>query len=147
MVNLVIGEKLFRLVLSTILGGLIGFERERNNRPAGLRTHTLVAISGCMAILVNYEVMMVFGQHTTLDPGRMGAYVISGIGFLGGGTILKEGNSVKGLTTAASLWASAMVGLAIGIGLYEVAIFSVILIIFVLYVVNKLEWRYRQRFR
>ncbi|WP_105614495.1 MgtC/SapB family protein [Vallitalea okinawensis] len=139
--SLTLVDAITRLLLAFILGGIIGWERENTNRPAGFRTHILVATSGCLAMIVNYEMFETFGGLTNMDPGRMGSYVISGIGFLGAGTIIREGASVKGLTTAASLWASAMLGLACGAGLYEISILVTLLIIFTLLVMNKVEHR------
>ncbi|MBP3411823.1 MAG: MgtC/SapB family protein [Oscillospiraceae bacterium] len=110
---------IFRLVAAIILGGVIGFERGRKNRPAGLRTNMLVCIGACIVMLTNQYIYQATG---TGDPVRMGAQVVSGIGFLGAGTIIVTShNRIKGLTTAASLWTAACVGLALGVGLYEVA--------------------------
>lgn len=109
-------DMLFRLALATVLGGIIGYERESSQHSAGLRTHILVSVSSA---LIGVGSLMLFHQYhgiTTMDPLRVGAQVISGIGFLGAGTILKHGSSVKGLTTAASLWGMAAVGLFTGLG-------------------------------
>lgn len=109
-----------RILLSIFIGGLIGLERELKNRPAGLRTYMIVSLGACLIMLTNQYVYQVFD---TGDPVRMGAQVISGIGFLGAGTIMvTRRNQIKGLTTAAGLWTAAGVGLAIGIGFYEAAI-------------------------
>ena len=109
-----------RMLSAIILGGMIGLERGMKNRPAGLRTYMLVCTGSCLIMLTNQFIFQVFG---TGDPVRMGAQVVSGIGFLGGGTIIVTRHSrIKGLTTAAGLWASAAVGLALGIGFYEAAI-------------------------
>ena len=111
---------LVRILLSVLIGGLIGMERELKSRPAGLRTYMVVCLGACLIMLTNQYVFQIFG---TGDPVRMGAQVISGIGFLGAGTIMvTRRNQVKGLTTAAGLWTAAGVGLAIGIGFYEAAI-------------------------
>lgn len=109
-----------RLLAAVILGGIIGFERGRKNRPAGLRTNMLVCIGACIVMMTN---QYIYQAYQTGDPVRMGAQVVSGIGFLGAGTIIVTShNRIKGLTTAASLWTAACVGLALGIGLYEVAL-------------------------
>lgn len=109
-----------RILAAVILGGIIGLERGLRNRPAGLRTNMLVCIGACMVMITNQYIHQIYG---TGDPVRMGAQVVSGIGFLGAGTIIVTAhNRIKGLTTAASLWAAACVGLAIGIGFYEVAV-------------------------
>ncbi len=109
-----------RVLTALVIGGLIGMERGMKNRPAGLRTYMLVCTGSCLIMLTNQYIFQVFG---TGDPVRMGAQVVSGIGFLGGGTIIVTRRSrIKGLTTAAGLWSSAAVGLALGIGFYEAAI-------------------------
>ncbi len=130
-----------RLLMSFGLGALIGFERmfTATNRPAGLRTHILVAISACLAMLINYQIFDTFADYSNMDPGRMGSYVISGIGFLGAGTIIKEGANVKGLTTAASVWSCAMIGLACGAGLYLLSIMATLCIVFTLLIINMFE--------
>lgn len=127
-------EIILRLVLSTILGGVIGFEREVGNRPAGLRTHILVSIGAALIMLVS---KYAFGNNA--DPGRLAAQVVSGIGFLGAGTILRTGNTVQGLTTAASLWVCAGLGLAIGAGFYLGAVSSTILVLLSLVILGKIE--------
>lgn len=111
---------LIRILAAFALGGIIGMERGMKNRPAGLRTYMLVCVGSCLIMLTNQYIYQVFD---TGDPVRMGAQVVSGIGFLGAGTIIVTShNQIKGLTTAAGLWASACIGLAIGIGLYEIAV-------------------------
>ena len=109
-----------RIVTAVVIGGLLGLERGLKNRPAGLRTYMLVCTGACLIMLTNQYIYQVFGSG---DPVRMGAQVVSGIGFLGGGTIIVTRRSrIKGLTTAAGLWAAAAVGLALGIGFYEAAV-------------------------
>jgi putative Mg2+ transporter-C (MgtC) family protein len=111
-----------RLTLAIICGGLIGYDRGKKRRPAGFRTHILVCIGSALVMITSQYITDVMG-YVSSDPTRLGAQVISGIGFLGAGTILITGKQqVKGLTTAAGLWASACMGLAIGIGFYEGAI-------------------------
>jgi len=128
---------LIRLLLSLILGGIIGFERGKSGRPAGLRTHILVCLGSTMAMMTNQYIYQQFGIS---DPTRIAAQVISGIGFLGAGTILVTGKyQVKGLTTAAGLWATACMGLAIGIGFYKAAIMSCLLICFVTVILHRLD--------
>ena len=114
-----------RFVLAVIMGGLIGVERESKRRPAGFRTHILVCLGAALVMCTNQYMSDIYGS----DPTRLGAQVISGIGFLGAGTIIVTRQQVKGLTTAASLWASACMGLAIGCGLYEAAIIAFVLIV------------------
>lgn len=120
-------ELVLRLLLSAVLGGLIGMEREVNNRPAGLRTHVLVSLGSCLIMLIS---MYGFGQNG--DPARLAAQVVSGIGFLGAGTILRNGNNIKGLTTAASLWVSGCIGLAIGNGYYIGGLAAAVIVLFTL---------------
>lgn len=128
---------ILRLVLSLLLGGVIGFERGRTGRPAGLRTHILVCLGSTLAIMTN---QYVFQEYGVSDPTRMAAQVISGIGFLGAGTIIVTGrHQVKGLTTAAGLWATACMGLAIGIGFYKAAIVACALIAFATVVLHRLD--------
>ena len=105
-----------RILLAALIGCLIGLERERGNRPAGFRTYTLVSVGACLVMMTN---QYMFSFYQSGDPARLGAQVISGVGFLGAGTILvTRDNRVRGLTTAAALWTSACVGLALGIGFY-----------------------------
>lgn len=117
-------EIVIRLILSAIMGGSIGIEREAHNRPAGLRTHILVSVGSTLIMLVS-----IYGFNGEGDPARLAAQVVSGIGFLGAGTILRTGNSIKGLTTAASLWVCAGIGLAIGAGYYLGGVITVIIVL------------------
>ena len=121
-------EILLRLTVAVILGGLVGIERAGSNHDAGLRTHILVCL-GAAGVMVLSE-----GMHITYggDVGRIGAQVVSGIGFLGAGCILVNGNRIKGLTTAAGLWTTACVGLAVGMGYYFVSATMVALILLVM---------------
>ena len=108
------GEILIRLGLAALLGMIVGFERERQNQPAGLRTHAILAIGSCLAMTVSINLAVQFVPYVPNgDPARLAAQVISGIGFLGAGAILRYGTNVKGLTTATSLWTVAIVGLAV----------------------------------
>ena len=118
---------ILRLTLAVIFGGIIGYGRERERRPAGLRTHILVSIGATLAMITNIYMCKIYNGYT--DPTRLGAQVISGIGFLGAGTIIVTGkNKVRGLTTAAGLWACACMGLAIGAGFYSGAIIGCLFI-------------------
>ncbi|MCT4543761.1 MAG: MgtC/SapB family protein [Vallitalea sp.] len=112
-----------RLVIACLLGGVIGFERENSNRPAGLRTHILVTVGSTLIMLISIN-----GFDGNSDPARLAAQVVSGIGFLGAGTILVQGKSIYGLTTAASLWVCAGIGLAIGTGSYFEAVITVVIV-------------------
>lgn len=126
-----------RLVLAVVLGGIIGFERGKSGRPAGLRTHILVCLGSVLAMMTNQYIFETYGVS---DPTRMAAQVISGIGFLGAGTILVTGrHQVKGLTTAAGLWATACMGLAIGIGFYKAAVAACLMITFATVVLHRFD--------
>lgn len=136
-------ELIARLGVSCILGGLIGLEREGLNRPAGFRTHVLVALGSTLIMLISiYGFRNVSGPH---DPARLAAQVVSGIGFLGAGTIMKEGLSIKGLTTAASLWVVAAIGLASGAGFYVGAVATTIFVYVTLVFFTRLERYYLHR--
>ena len=131
-----------RILMAIVLGGMIGMERGLKNRPAGLRTYMLVCLGACIVMLTNQYVYEAFGVG---DPVRMGAQVVSGIGFLGAGTIIVTArNQIKGLTTAAGLWASACVGLALGIGLYAVSIMASVAIFVILTLLHELDFRMRR---
>lgn len=128
---------LLRLSLAIICAGAIGLERGRKGRTAGFRTHVLVCIGSALTVLTNQYMMQYFGSG---DPARLGAQVINGIGFLGAGTIIVTGrHKVRGLTTAAGLWACACMGLAIGIGFYEAAVAACFLILFVNSVLHRMD--------
>lgn len=130
-------EIILRLFIALIISGLIGFEREIKNHPAGLRTHILVTVGATLIMLVSkYGFGDVTGNH---DAGRLAAQVVSGIGFLGAGTIIMQGNVVRGLTTAASLWTSACIGLAIGAGYYMGGITAAGLVLFTLLILGIVE--------
>jgi putative Mg2+ transporter-C (MgtC) family protein len=118
-------EILERLLIAAALGSLIGFERERLLWAAGIRTHMLVCVGACLFMIVSaYGFSASTSEHVVLDPSRVAAQVVSGIGFLGAGAILARGEVVKGLTTAASIWTVAAIGLASGGGLYFAAAIS-----------------------
>lgn len=131
-----------RIMAALLLGGILGLERGLKNRPAGLRTYMLVCVGACLIMLINQYTYQVFGVG---DPVRMGSQVVSGIGFLGAGTIIVTRRSqIKGLTTAAGLWTAAAVGLAVGIGFYEAAFLGGIIIFVVLTLLHKLDsWMHK----
>ncbi|MFH1305346.1 MAG: MgtC/SapB family protein, partial [Candidatus Omnitrophota bacterium] len=112
---------LLRILLSALLGGLIGMEREIHGHAAGLRTHILVCIGSTLFMMTSITVAMKYSHLGEVDPSRIAAGVVTGIGFLGAGAIIRYGASIRGLTTAASIWAVAAVGLAVGGGMYEAA--------------------------
>lgn len=132
-------EIVVRLVLAILFGGLIGLERESVNKSAGFRTHILVCVGSTLIMLVSLDVFSQFQGKANIDPGRIAAQVVSGIGFLGAGTIMREGISVRGLTTAATLWAVAAIGLAVGIGYYFGAVISTGLVFLTLVYLGKVE--------
>lgn len=131
-------EIIIRLVLSAVMGGLIGIEREVNNRPAGLRTHVLVTVGSALIMLISIDGFS-DAVNRSGDPARLAAQVVSGIGFLGAGTIMRTGTNINGLTTAASLWVSAGLGLAIGSGYYMGAIVTGIIVMITLMTLGSLE--------
>lgn len=129
---------IIRLLLSVICGGLIGIERGRKGQAAGCRTHMLVCIASALVMMTNIFIVEEYSPNS--DPTRIGAQVVSGIGFLGAGTIIVTSkNQIRGLTTAAGLWASACMGLAIGVGFYELAIIGNIFIFLVIAIINKFD--------
>lgn len=138
-----------RLLIATIFGGIIGWEREFKSRPAGLRTHILVCVGAAIIAIIQKEIMLeslkIGLEYPELsgiirsDPARLICQVVSGIGFLGAGTIVFTKNSVHGLTTAASLWSTAALGLATGMGYYQVALVGIVIIFFALTVVKKIQ--------
>ncbi len=137
-------EAALRLLLAAILGGLIGVERESSSSRAGLRTHALVSVASALIMIVsNYGFMSVLSVgKIVLDPSRVAAQVVSGVGFLGAGIIIFRRNTVRGLTTAASIWAVAAIGLACGCGLYISAISATLIIWLILAVLKILEQKY-----
>jgi putative Mg2+ transporter-C (MgtC) family protein len=133
-----------RLVLALFLGGLIGFEREVSSHAAGLRTHILVCVGSALVMLLSMYGFSAFVNEVNvrIDPSRLAAQVISGIGFLGAGTIIFNGRSITGLTTAASLWVVAGIGLAIGAGFYYPAVLACFMVLISLWILNKVEHKY-----
>jgi putative Mg2+ transporter-C (MgtC) family protein len=121
-------ELLARLLLAAVLGGAIGAERELNDQPAGLRTHMLLTIGACLFTLIS-----AYGFGRGSDPSRIAAQIVTGIGFLGGGAIVRHGLTVKGVTTAASIWATASVGVAIGAGSYVLGVGGAVLTVATLF--------------
>lgn len=119
-------EQIIRLILAVALGSIVGFEREKAHKPAGLRTHMLVCLGSCLFTLVSLEF--------SLDPARIAAGVVAGIGFIGAGAIIAEKERIVGITTAASLWVTAAIGLAIGAGKYALAITATVLTLLILFV-------------
>ena len=135
-------EVLTRLLIATCLGALIGFERERSKKFAGLRTHALVALGACLLTLLSTQ-SPTLSANSNYDPSRIISNIIVGIGFIGGGAILRSGYKVMGITTAATLWMVAAIGIAAGIGSYEMALMAAAIVYFVLVIFWKLEKKLR----
>lgn len=133
------GTATFRLFLAFLAGMLIGIEREAHSQPAGMRTHILITIGSALAMLLSIYIPQTFIGFQNGDPGRIAAQVVSGIGFLGAGAILRFGVNVRGLTTAASVWTMAMIGLTIGAGMYMISLVALIIILFSLSVMDTFE--------
>ncbi len=133
-----------KLFLAALAGGLVGLEREKHGRPAGLRTNLLVAVGSCVMVIVSEAFYIKYGgfdaQSTLrIDPSRVAAQIVTGVGFLGAGVILKEGPSVRGLTTAASLWTVAGLGMAFGMGFYSLGAIATLLVLVSLTFLKKLD--------
>ncbi|GFE58695.1 MgtC/SapB family protein [Geobacter sp. AOG1] len=139
-------ELLLRLVLSCLFGGLIGLEREVHGRPAGFRTHLLVSLGACLFVLTSIQFYYQYGNLSGagpvgVDPGRVAAQVVTGIGFLGAGAIIRERASIRGLTTAACLWVAAALGVACGVGMYAMATVVTLIALMSLLLLKKVESR------
>ena len=132
---------IFKLMLSLLLGGIVGFERKRKGQVAGARTFALISMGATLAMIVSIYVPQVYLGLKNGDPGRVAAQVITGVGFLGAGAIIQTKGSVRGLTTAAGIWMVAALGLAVGVGLYLIAAISTILILFTLVSLEQYERR------
>ncbi|MBN2429463.1 MAG: MgtC/SapB family protein [Deltaproteobacteria bacterium] len=140
----------FRLLFAAIIGGIIGFEREYHGREAGLRTHSLVCVGACLMMVISESFAVKYGAELSsgilrVDPSRVAAQIVTGIGFLGAGAIIKEGASVRGLTTAAGLWVAAGLGMAVGSGLYFAAAATAVLSLIVLLLLRKVDSRIRKK--
>ncbi len=131
-----------KLSMAWVLGGLIGLERETTKRAAGLRTHILVTVGATLLTILSFDVFEMYSGRATPDPARIAAQIVSGIGFLGAGTILREGPTIRGLTTAASLWVSAAIGMSVGIGAYAPAVYTTLIVLISLIGLRRLETRF-----
>lgn len=132
-------QMIYKLTLAAVLGMLIGFEREYRGKPAGLRTYMLVALGATLFTIMSYASLESDLGSSSFDPSRIASQVVVGIGFIGGGLIFLKGDRMEGLTTAAGLWATAAIGMAVGFGFYIVSIFSTLLVLFVLLALRALE--------
>jgi putative Mg2+ transporter-C (MgtC) family protein len=140
---------LIKIALAALAGGIVGWERELHGRPAGLRTHLLVSVGSCLMMLISEGVFLKYGQlladsSVRIDPGRIAAQVITGIGFLGAGVIIKEGMSVRGLTTAASLWVMSGIGMAFGLGMFAVGLLCTGVVSTVLFFLKKVDYLFKK---
>ncbi|WP_188632480.1 MgtC/SapB family protein [Lentibacillus kapialis] len=139
---------MLRIVIALILSGLIGFERELKNHSAGFRTHILVGVGACLMMLLSlygFDTLIQAYDNIRFDPARIPSYVISGIGFLGAGTIIVNGITIRGLTTAASIWTVAGLGLVVGSGMYAAAVFTTFIILLSLIFLNNFEKLFRRK--
>lgn len=141
--DVTLSNSIFRMFLSMLIGVVIGAERKRKGQIAGIRTFSLITMGACLAMLLSIYVPQEYMGLKNGDPGRIAAQVITGIGFLGGGAMIRAKGSVKGLTTAAGIWISAIIGMAVGVGMYFVAIGSTVLIMVVLVIFDWYEHWYR----
>lgn len=138
---------IIRLIVGAVLGAIVGFERERTGQPAGLRTHIILVVGATLTMTLSINLPIEFKNLTPNgDPSRLAAQVISGIGFLGAGAIFRYGPSVKGLTTATSLWTMAIVGLVVGAGHYTAAVTATLVILVTLALINVVEKRFIDTF-
>lgn len=140
--HITLAQALFKLLLSMLLGAVVGFERKRKGQPAGLRTFSLIALGSTLAMLVSIYVCQEYVGLKNGDPGRIAAQVITGVGFLGAGAIIQMKGSVRGLTTAAGIWMASIIGLAVGVGMYVTSIAATLLILFILVKLESIEHRH-----
>ncbi|MCL2522602.1 MAG: MgtC/SapB family protein [Erysipelotrichales bacterium] len=137
----ILAEILLRLFISFVIGFIIGFEREKNGHPAGLKTHILVCVGATLVMLTS-----IYGFENLSDPSRLAAQVVSGMGFIGAGAIMRDDSGgIKGITTAATLWVTAMIGLSIGTGMYIPAVAAVFLVTVSLLYIRRFEGRFIRR--
>ncbi|PIQ89989.1 MAG: hypothetical protein COV72_00310 [Candidatus Omnitrophica bacterium CG11_big_fil_rev_8_21_14_0_20_42_13] len=132
-------DVIIRLVLSALLGGLVGIEREVHKREAGLRTHILVSLGSTLIMLTSMHIFDIYNYAGGIDPSRIAAGVVTGIGFIGAGTIIRNREAIKGLTTAASIWTVSAIGLAVGCGFISAACTATILVLLVLLALRNIE--------
>ncbi|MBN1688864.1 MAG: MgtC/SapB family protein [Candidatus Omnitrophica bacterium] len=128
-----------RLLIAAILGGIIGFEREKHGKDAGFRTHALVCVGSCLMMIISWKIHLLFRASGPVDPSRIAAQVVTGIGFLGAGAIIRFPKGVKGLTTAAGVWAAAGIGLACGLGEYFPAVVTTVITLIILVVFPRIS--------
>lgn len=132
---------IYKMILSMVLGALVGYERKRKGQTAGVRTFSLIAMGATLAMVLSIYVPQEYLGLKNGDPGRIAAQVVTGIGFLGAGAIIQMKGSVRGLTTAAGIWMIAAIGMAVGVGMYWTALIATLLILFILVQLEKFEHR------
>lgn len=130
---------IMRLLIALIVGGLTGLERERSHQFAGFRTHILVSVGSCITSITSLSLFFQYSSYSNIDPARLSAQVLSGVGFLGAGAILKTSNGIRGLTTAAGIWATACIGIAIGYGYYVLGISAWLFVMVTLYILKNID--------
>ena len=130
---------IMRLLIALIIGGLTGLERERSHQFAGFRTHILVSVGSCITSITSLSLFFEYSDYANIDPARLSAQVLSGIGFLGAGAILKTSNGIRGLTTAAGIWATACIGIAVGYGYYVLSISAWLFVMVTLYILKNID--------
>ncbi|UCD14804.1 MAG: MgtC/SapB family protein [Candidatus Omnitrophota bacterium] len=132
-------DTIIRLLVAFVLGSIIGLEREKKGRNAGLRTHILVCVGSSLIMLVSLYIYEIYQGKAPLDPGRIAAGVVTGIGFLGAGTIIRSAEGNRGLTSAASVWVSAGIGLSVGCGYMAAAVATTIIVFLTLFLLKRIE--------
>jgi putative Mg2+ transporter-C (MgtC) family protein len=132
-------EIIIRLLIALIMGGLTGLEREKSHQFAGFRTHILVSVGSCITALTSLALFHDYSSYANMDPARLTAQVLSGIGFLGAGAILKTSNGIRGLTTAAGIWATACIGITVGYGYYVLSISAWLFVMITLYILKNID--------
>ena len=128
-----------RLIAATVLGGLIGLERESHGKDAGFRTYAIVCLGSALIMILSTEIFEMYRDTAKVDPSRIVAQVVSGIGFLGAGAIIRFPQGIKGLTTAAGIWTAAAIGMACGLGLYKLACFTTFLVLIILILFSRID--------
>ncbi|MEW6407676.1 MAG: MgtC/SapB family protein [Patescibacteria group bacterium] len=138
-------QMILQLLLAAFLGGIIGIEREAMRRAAGLKTYILVCMGCALFTIISYAGFKEFIGTTSFDPSRIAAGILTGIGFIGAGTILRREDKIEGVTTAAGLWITSAIGIAVGLKLYAVAIFTALFSLFILTIVRSVEHKIERK--
>lgn len=138
-VEVTTASSIFKLILSLLLGSIVGYERKLKGQPVGVRTFSLIAMGSCLAMILSIYVPQEYLGLKNGDPGRIAAQVVTGIGFLGAGAIIQMKGSVRGLTTAAGIWMVSAIGMSVGVGMYVIASIATLLILVILVYLDKFE--------